>query len=173
MEFKTRVQPRESVKTVRKEAALGRTISDHAFLKTLTPLHTPQQQTEETELATEEDCADVASEHVTLKTSAKELRLRRDVWNVLKGCSSVSKFVGDLTEAVFGRDYCGTHSLSGKRSSQTKDPTRPVKPAADRLTIRAITEVAEQLFPGKKVQKVFFSTKFNNVDKLERALFKD
>ncbi|XP_064619470.1 cyclin-dependent kinase inhibitor 1C-like [Lineus longissimus] len=80
-------------------------------------------------------------DYLTLPTKSADLKTKREAWDALQ-CNeaSMSKCVGDLLEAVFGKAYLSSHSMSGKKGSISSTK----KEKADPTKIAAIKEIAEK-----------------------------
>ncbi|XP_078502932.1 BEN domain-containing protein 6 [Lissotriton helveticus] len=83
--------------------------------------------------------------------------------------SKPQKFINDLMQALYTHEYMATHSLTGAKSSSSKD--RAAKPAMNQNEVQEIIGVTKQLFPNidDALIRRMMGQKLNNCTKKQNA----
>ncbi|XP_064020171.1 BEN domain-containing protein 6 isoform X3 [Pogoniulus pusillus] len=76
-----------------------------------------------------------------------EKQFKIEKWQVaLCNKSKPQKFINDLMQALYTHEYMATHSLTGAKSSSSKD--KAAKPAMNQNEVQEIIGITKQLFPN-------------------------
>ncbi|XP_030051478.1 BEN domain-containing protein 6 isoform X2 [Microcaecilia unicolor] len=83
--------------------------------------------------------------------------------------SKPQKFINDLMQALYSHEYMATHSLTGAKSSSSKD--RAAKPAMNQNEVQEIIGVTKQLFPNvdDALIRRMMGQKLNNCTKKQNS----
>ncbi|XP_029451547.1 BEN domain-containing protein 6 isoform X2 [Rhinatrema bivittatum] len=83
--------------------------------------------------------------------------------------SKPQKFINDLMQALYTHEYMATHSLTGAKSSSSKD--RAAKPAMNQNEVQEIIGVTKQLFPNMDDALIrrMMGQKLNNCTKKQNS----
>ncbi|NWI62864.1 BEND6 protein, partial [Todus mexicanus] len=77
--------------------------------------------------------------------SEKQFKIEK--WQIaLCNKSKPQKFINDLMQALYTHEYMATHSLTGAKSSSSKD--KAAKPAMNQNEVQEIIGITKQLFPN-------------------------
>ncbi|XP_072498633.1 BEN domain-containing protein 6 isoform X1 [Notamacropus eugenii] len=78
-------------------------------------------------------------------TIAKEFKIEK--WQIaLCNKSKPQKFINDIMQALYTNEYMATHSLTGAKSSSSKE--KAAKPAMNQNEVQEIIGVTKELFPN-------------------------
>lgn len=88
---------------------------------------------------------------VTLNLEDEEQQTKKqfkiEKWQVaLCNKSKPQKFINDLMQALYTHEYMATHSLTGSKSSSSKD--KAAKPAMNQNEVQEIIGITKRLFPN-------------------------
>ncbi|XP_075779780.1 BEN domain-containing protein 6 isoform X1 [Pelodiscus sinensis] len=76
-----------------------------------------------------------------------EKQFKIEKWQIaLCNKSKPQKFINDLMQALYTHEYMATHSLTGAKSSSSKD--KAAKPAMNQNEVQEIIGITKQLFPN-------------------------
>ncbi|KAH1173828.1 hypothetical protein KIL84_017667 [Mauremys mutica] len=76
-----------------------------------------------------------------------EKQFKVEKWQIaLCNKSKPQKFINDLMQALYTHEYMATHSLTGAKSSSSKD--KAAKPAMNQNEVQEIIGITKQLFPN-------------------------
>ncbi|NXO05518.1 BEND6 protein, partial [Rhinopomastus cyanomelas] len=92
-----------------------------------------------------------SSSPITLNVEDEEQQTEKqfkiEKWQIaLCNKSKPQKFINDLMQALYTHEYMATHSLTGAKSSSSKD--KAAKPAMNQNEVQEIIGVTKQLFPN-------------------------
>ncbi|XP_050171459.1 BEN domain-containing protein 6 isoform X2 [Myiozetetes cayanensis] len=92
-----------------------------------------------------------SSSPVTLNVEDEEQQTEKqfkiEKWQIaLCNKSKPQKFINDLMQALYTHEYMATHSLTGAKSSSSKD--KAAKPAMNQNEVQEIIGITKQLFPN-------------------------
>ncbi|XP_009070203.1 PREDICTED: BEN domain-containing protein 6 [Acanthisitta chloris] len=92
-----------------------------------------------------------SSSPVTLNVEDEEQQAEKqfkiEKWQIaLCNKSKPQKFINDLMQALYTHEYMATHSLTGAKSSSSKD--KAAKPAMNQNEVQEIIGITKQLFPN-------------------------
>ncbi|XP_054990234.1 BEN domain-containing protein 6 isoform X1 [Sorex araneus] len=78
-------------------------------------------------------------------TEEKQFKIEK--WQIARcNKSKPQKFINDLMQVLYTNEYMATHSLTGAKSSTSRD--KAVKPAMNQNEVQEIIGVTKQLFPN-------------------------
>ncbi|XP_058162894.1 BEN domain-containing protein 6 isoform X2 [Dasypus novemcinctus] len=78
-------------------------------------------------------------------TDEKQFKIEK--WQIARcNKSKPQKFINDLMQVLYTNEYMATHSLTGAKSSTSRD--KAVKPAMNQNEVQEIIGVTKQLFPN-------------------------
>uniref|UniRef100_A0A8C0KTN8 BEN domain containing 6 n=1 Tax=Canis lupus dingo TaxID=286419 RepID=A0A8C0KTN8_CANLU len=78
-------------------------------------------------------------------TDEKQFKIEK--WQISRcNKSKPQKFINDLMQVLYTNEYMATHSLTGAKSSTSRD--KAVKPAMNQNEVQEIIGVTKQLFPN-------------------------
>ncbi|KAM9666736.1 BEN domain-containing protein 6 [Trichechus inunguis] len=78
-------------------------------------------------------------------TDGKQFKIEK--WQIARcNKSKPQKFINDLMQVLYTNEYMATHSLTGAKSSTSRD--KAVKPAMNQNEVQEIIGVTKQLFPN-------------------------
>ncbi|XP_069091868.1 BEN domain-containing protein 6 isoform X1 [Pleurodeles waltl] len=101
-------------------------------------------------------------------TVVKQFKIEK--WQIaLCNKSKPQKFINDLMQALHTHEYMATHSLTGAKSSSSKD--RAPKPAMNQNEVQEIIGITKQLFPDTDDALIrrMMAQKLNNCTKKQIA----
>ncbi|XP_020016429.1 BEN domain-containing protein 6 [Castor canadensis] len=76
-----------------------------------------------------------------------EKQFKIEKWQIARcNKSKPQKFINDLMQVLYSSEYMATHSLTGAKSSTSRD--KAVKPAMNQNEVQEIIGVTKQLFPS-------------------------
>ncbi|XP_072862203.1 BEN domain-containing protein 6 isoform X1 [Chlorocebus sabaeus] len=79
------------------------------------------------------------------QTDEKQFQIEK--WQIARcNKSKPQKFINDLMQVLYTNEYMATHSLTGAKSSTSRD--KAVKPAMNQNEVQEIIGVTKQLFPN-------------------------
>lgn len=79
--------------------------------------------------------------------AAGEKQFKIEKWQIARcNKNKPQKFINDLMQVLYTNEYMATHSLTGAKSSTSKD--KAVKPAMNQNEVQEIIGVTKQLFPN-------------------------
>ncbi|XP_064303947.1 BEN domain-containing protein 6 isoform X1 [Phalacrocorax carbo] len=92
-----------------------------------------------------------SSSPITLNVEDEEQQTEKqfkiEKWQIaLCNKSKPQKFINDLMQALYTHEYMATHSLTGAKSSSSKD--KAAKPAMNQNEVQEIIGITKQLFPN-------------------------
>ncbi|NXI10291.1 BEND6 protein, partial [Irena cyanogastra] len=92
-----------------------------------------------------------SSSPITLNVEDEEQQAEKqfkiEKWQIaLCNKSKPQKFINDLMQALYTHEYMATHSLTGAKSSSSKD--KAAKPAMNQNEVQEIIGITKQLFPN-------------------------
>ncbi|XP_007516547.1 BEN domain-containing protein 6 isoform X2 [Erinaceus europaeus] len=92
-----------------------------------------------------------ASSPISLKADEEhhidETQFKIEKWQIARcNKSKPQKFINDLMQVLYTNEYMATHSLTGAKSSTSRD--KAVKPAMNQNEVQEIIGVTKQLFPN-------------------------
>ncbi|NWX87483.1 BEND6 protein, partial [Nothoprocta pentlandii] len=92
-----------------------------------------------------------SSSPVTLNMEDEEQQIEKqfkiEKWQIaLCNKSKPQKFINDLMQALYSHEYMATHSLTGAKSSSSRD--KAAKPAMNQNEVQEIIGITKQLFPN-------------------------
>ncbi|XP_062427087.1 BEN domain-containing protein 6 isoform X2 [Rhea pennata] len=92
-----------------------------------------------------------SSSPVTMNVEDEEQQIEKqfkiEKWQIaLCNKSKPQKFINDLMQALYTHEYMATHSLTGAKSSSSKD--KAAKPAMNQNEVQEIIGITKQLFPN-------------------------
>ncbi|KAI5160374.1 Ben Domain-Containing Protein 6 [Manis pentadactyla] len=92
-----------------------------------------------------------SSSPVSLKAEeehhTEEKQFKIEKWQIARcNKSKPQKFINDLMQVLYTNEYMATHSLTGAKSSTSRD--KAVKPAMNQNEVQEIIGVTKQLFPN-------------------------
>ncbi|XP_074675960.1 BEN domain-containing protein 6 isoform X1 [Strix aluco] len=92
-----------------------------------------------------------SSSPITLNAEDEEQQTEKqfkiEKWQIaLCNKSKPQKFINDLMQALYTHEYMATHSLTGAKSSSSKD--KAAKPAMNQNEVQEIIGITKQLFPN-------------------------
>ncbi|XP_048203552.1 BEN domain-containing protein 6 [Perognathus longimembris pacificus] len=77
----------------------------------------------------------------------EEKQFKIENWQIARcNKSKPQKFINDLMQVLYSNEYMATHSLTGAKSSTSRD--KAVKPAMNQNEVQEIIGVTKQLFPN-------------------------
>ncbi|KAJ1068563.1 hypothetical protein CapIbe_019116 [Capra ibex] len=79
------------------------------------------------------------------QTDEKQFKIEK--WQIARcNKSKPQKFINDLMQVLYTNEYMATHSLTGAKSSTSRD--KAVKPAMNQNEVQEIIGITKQLFPN-------------------------
>ncbi|NXA40031.1 BEND6 protein, partial [Eudromia elegans] len=92
-----------------------------------------------------------SSSPITLNVEDEEQQIEKqfkiEKWQIaLCNKSKPQKFINDLMQALYTHEYMATHSLTGAKSSSSRD--KAAKPAMNQNEVQEIIGITKQLFPN-------------------------
>nr|XP_012999246.2 BEN domain-containing protein 6 [Cavia porcellus] len=100
----------------------------------------------------------------------EEKQFKIEKWQIARcNKNKPQKFINDLMQVLYTNEYMATHSLTGAKSSTSRD--KAVKPAMNQNEVQEIIGVTKQLFPNTDDVSIrrMIGQKLNNCTKKPNA----
>ncbi|XP_069462275.1 BEN domain-containing protein 6 [Ambystoma mexicanum] len=132
--------------------------------------NTPNIPLTESSTALQNNCDSPVLLTVIKEEASSENQFKIENWQIaLCNKSKPQKFINDLMQALYTHEYMATHSLTGAKSSSSKD--RAAKPAMNPNEVQEIIGVTKQLFSNidDALIRRMMGQKLNNCTKKQNA----